>query len=87
MDAVRQSLASAIDGLFLLAAIIGVVGLVVVLFLREDPLRRTHLTIEQREMLAGRGRVRRHGRFLAGGLGRGERAASPSSPSSWRTTT
>ncbi len=42
MDAVRQSLASAIDGLFLLAAILGVVGLVVVLFLREDPLRKTH---------------------------------------------
>jgi hypothetical protein len=51
MDAVRQSLASAIDGLFLLAAIIGVVGLVVVLFLREDPLRKTHYTVEQREML------------------------------------
>jgi EmrB/QacA subfamily drug resistance transporter len=42
MDAVRQSLASAIDGLFLLAAILGVCGLVVVLFLREDPLRKTH---------------------------------------------
>ncbi len=51
MDAVRQSLASAIDGLFLLAAVIGVVGLVVVLFLREDPLRKTHYTVEQREML------------------------------------
>ena len=42
MDAVRQSLASAIDGLFLLAAVLGVIGLVVVLFLREDPLRQTH---------------------------------------------
>ncbi len=42
MDAVRQSLSSAIDGLFLLAAALGVIGLVVVLFLREDPLRRTH---------------------------------------------
>ena len=52
MDAVRQSLASAIDGLFLLAAIIGLVGLVVVLFLREDRLRTTHLTIEQQEMMA-----------------------------------
>ena len=51
MDAVRQSLASAIDGLFLLAMVIGLVGLVVVLFLREDPLRRTHLTVEQEEML------------------------------------
>jgi EmrB/QacA subfamily drug resistance transporter len=42
MDAVRQSLASAIDGLFLLAAVLGVIGLIVVLFLREDPLRQTH---------------------------------------------
>ena len=42
MDAVRQSLSSAIDGLFLLAAVLGVIGLVVVLFLREDPLRKTH---------------------------------------------
>ncbi len=52
MDAVRQSLASAIDGLFLLAAIIGAVGLIVVLFLREDRLRTTHLTVEQQEMMA-----------------------------------
>jgi len=42
MDAVRQSLAGAIDGLFLLAAVLGVIGLIVVLFLREDPLRKTH---------------------------------------------
>ena len=42
MDAVRQSLSSAIDGLFLLAAVLGVIGLIVVLFLREDPLRKTH---------------------------------------------
>ena len=42
MDAVRQSLSSAIDGLFLLAALLGVIGLIVVLFLREDPLRKTH---------------------------------------------
>jgi EmrB/QacA subfamily drug resistance transporter len=52
MDAVRQSLASAIDSLFLLSAVVGVVGLVVVLFLREDPLRQTHFTAEQQEMLA-----------------------------------
>jgi EmrB/QacA subfamily drug resistance transporter len=52
MDAVRQSLASAIGGLFLLAMIVAIVGLVVVLFLREDPLRKTHLTLEQEEMLA-----------------------------------
>jgi EmrB/QacA subfamily drug resistance transporter len=51
MEAVRQSLSSAIDGLFLLAMIIGLVGLVVVLFLREDRLRRTHMTVEQQEML------------------------------------
>jgi EmrB/QacA subfamily drug resistance transporter len=52
MDAVRQSLASAIDNLFLLGMIIGLVGLVVVLFLREDRLRETHMTVEQEEMLA-----------------------------------
>ncbi len=42
MNAVRLSLATAISDLFLLAAIVGVIGLVVVLFLREEPLRRTH---------------------------------------------
>jgi len=51
MGAVRHSLATAIDNLFLLGMIIGLVGLVVVLFLREDPLRKTHLTVEQEEML------------------------------------
>ena len=51
MDAVRQSLASAIDGLFLLAAVLGVAGLVVVLFLREDPLRKTHhMDVESGEL-------------------------------------
>jgi EmrB/QacA subfamily drug resistance transporter len=42
MDAVRQSLQMAISDIFVLAAIVGVAGLIVVLFLREDPLRRTH---------------------------------------------
>jgi len=42
MHAVRQSLDTAISDLFLLAALVGVVAFVVVLFLREDPLRRTH---------------------------------------------
>ena len=42
MHAVRLSLATAISDLFFLAAIVGVIGLVVVLFLREEPLRRTH---------------------------------------------
>ena len=42
MDTVRESLASAIADVFLLASIVGFVGFVVVLFLREDPLRRTH---------------------------------------------
>ena len=42
ISAVRHSLAAAISDLFVLAAIIGVVGFVVVLFLKEDPLRRTH---------------------------------------------
>ena len=52
MDAVRQSLAAAISELFLLATVVGVVGLVVVLFLREDPLRRTHMTFAEAELLA-----------------------------------
>jgi EmrB/QacA subfamily drug resistance transporter len=51
MNAVRHSLDTAISDLFLLAAIVGVVGLVVVLFLREEPLRKTHLSLEQQEML------------------------------------
>ena len=42
MDAVRHSLQMAISDIFVLAMIVGVAGLVVVLFLREDPLRRTH---------------------------------------------
>jgi EmrB/QacA subfamily drug resistance transporter len=42
MNAVRLSLATAISDLFLLSAIVGVIALVVVLFLREDPLRKTH---------------------------------------------
>ena len=42
MNAVRLSLSTAISDLFLLAAGVGVIALVVVLFLREDPLRQTH---------------------------------------------
>ena len=42
MHAVRLSLGTAISDLFLLAAVIAAVGFVVVFFLREDPLRRTH---------------------------------------------
>ncbi|HMK93635.1 MAG TPA: hypothetical protein VK576_11605, partial [Thermoleophilia bacterium] len=38
----RDSLASAIAWLFVIATIVGAVGLVVVLFLKEAPLRRTH---------------------------------------------
>jgi hypothetical protein len=41
MDAVRLSLEQAITSLFLMAAILGVIGLVVVLFLKEDPPPRT----------------------------------------------
>ena len=51
MNAVRVSLGAAISDLFLLGAGVGVIGLIVVLFLREDPLRKTHLTLEQQEML------------------------------------
>lgn len=42
MDAVRESLATAISDIFVLATALSVAGLVVVLFLREVPLRRTH---------------------------------------------
>jgi EmrB/QacA subfamily drug resistance transporter len=42
MNAVRHSLASAISSLFVLATVIGILGLVAVLFLKEVPLRRTH---------------------------------------------
>ena len=51
MHAVRLSLSTAISDLFLIASAVGVVALLVVLFLREDPLRKTHMTIEQQEML------------------------------------
>ena len=51
MHAVRLSLSTAISDLFLIASVVGVVALVVVLFLREDPLRKTHMTIAQQEML------------------------------------
>ena len=53
MDAVRESLAAAIADIFLLAAIVGLVGFVVVLFLREDPLRTTHQLEEGDESTAG----------------------------------
>jgi EmrB/QacA subfamily drug resistance transporter len=51
MHAVRLSLSTAISDLFLIAAGVGVIALVVVLFLREDPLRKTHMTLVQQEML------------------------------------
>jgi hypothetical protein len=52
MDAVRLSLEQAITSLFLMAAILGVIGFVVVLFLREEPLRRTHMTFADEELMA-----------------------------------
>ena len=54
MDAVRLSLSTAISDLFLLATVVGLVGLVVVLFLREDPLRRTHMSMEEARYITGR---------------------------------
>jgi hypothetical protein len=51
MEAVRHSLGFAISDVFLLAAIVSGVGLVVVLFLREEPLRRTYAA--EGEMEAG----------------------------------
>jgi hypothetical protein len=49
MDAVRHSLASAISDLFVLGTVIGILGLVAVLFLKEVPLRRTHAMEEAPE--------------------------------------
>jgi EmrB/QacA subfamily drug resistance transporter len=49
MDAVRHSLASAISDLFVLGTVIGILGLVTVLFLKEVPLRRTHAMEEAQE--------------------------------------
>lgn len=46
MNAIRASLQSAITHLFLLATFVSVAGLLVVLFLREDPLRRTFMVDE-----------------------------------------
>ena len=42
MHAVRLSLSTAISDLFLISAVVGLAGLAVVVFLREDPLRRTY---------------------------------------------
>ena len=50
MDAVRHSLASAISDLFVLGTVIGILGLVAVLFLKEVPLRRTHAMQEAQEV-------------------------------------
>jgi len=67
MHAVRLSLSTAISDLFLLSAIVGLIGLVVVLFLREDPLRRTHLTVEQEELLMAEGEAAAAGGFTPEG--------------------
>jgi EmrB/QacA subfamily drug resistance transporter len=42
MNAVRQALSTSISGLFLLGVMLMIAGLVVVVFLKEVPLRRTH---------------------------------------------
>ncbi len=67
MHAVRLSLSTAISDLFLLSAIVGLIGLVVVLFLREDALRRTHLTVEQEELLMAEGEAVATGGFTPEG--------------------
>ncbi|MEZ5125051.1 MAG: hypothetical protein R2826_02215 [Thermoleophilia bacterium] len=48
---------------FLIASVISVIGLIVVLFLREDPLRTSHLTFEQGEMLAAEAEAGATGSF------------------------
>jgi MFS family permease len=67
MQAVRLSLDAAISDLFLIATVVGVLGLIVVLFLREDPLRKTHLTFEQEEMLAAEAEAGATGGFTPEG--------------------
>jgi EmrB/QacA subfamily drug resistance transporter len=52
MNAIRDSLHSAITHVFLLATFVSFAGLVVVLFRREDPLRRTFMVDELHEGLA-----------------------------------
>jgi EmrB/QacA subfamily drug resistance transporter len=52
MNAVRHSLDAAISSLFVLATIIGLVGLLTVLLLKEVPLRRTHSLVETAEEAA-----------------------------------
>jgi EmrB/QacA subfamily drug resistance transporter len=47
MNAVRQALSTSISGLFLLGVMLMIAGLVVVVFLKEVPLRRTHTLPEQ----------------------------------------
>ena len=49
MDDVRHSVASAISDLFVLGTVIGILGLVAVLFLKEVPLRCTHAMEEVQE--------------------------------------
>lgn len=68
MHAVRVSLASAIGDLFLLSAIVAAVGLVVVLFLREDPLRRTHMTMDEAELLVASAEVGAAGGQMPDGM-------------------
>jgi MFS family permease len=67
MHAVRLSLDRAISDLFLISAFVGLIGLVVVFFLREDPLRTTHLTFEQEEMLMAEGEATAAGGFTPEG--------------------
>jgi EmrB/QacA subfamily drug resistance transporter len=52
MNAVRHSLDSAISSLFVLATVIGLLGLLTVLLLKEVPLRRTHSLVETAEEAA-----------------------------------
>jgi hypothetical protein len=49
MNAVRQALSTSISSLFLLGVMLMIAGLVVVVFLKEVPLRRTHTLPEHPE--------------------------------------
>ena len=52
MSAVRHALSTSITSLFLLGVVLMAAALVVVLFLKEVPLRRAHMTLQEAELLA-----------------------------------
>ncbi len=52
MNAVRHALSTSITSLFMLGVVPMIAGLLVVLFLKEVPLRHAHMTLPEAELLA-----------------------------------